>query len=453
MENRYKQILVSKREYYQIDCPVDLSAYAILRDVKEDMNLLQLKFRNCSSNRIIGIVISATAYDQLGEESERINRYQYADVNADSGDFFGSNNAIKLVKDTPVKRISVFVNNVLYSSGEIWESLSNEELIEKKPLHTLSEVLSNDLAKEYDEVTGHHMKYIPQNEGISWTCACGAHNYNTEICCGCKTTKQVVFGYYDAEYLSNSVNKKVYDRAINEKKNGSLESIRHAIQLFECIPEYKDSTTQLKECLQLYNQIEEEIEKENKRREEENKRKEEKEILEKRKKKENTKRNVTAVAVVLMLIAVATLISTYFIIPYTKYKTAVMLQNNGNYEEAITVYKELDGYKDSVARIEECESCFVEKTYVSACELMEKEKYDEAYGKFKTISKYKDSSDKINECRQILQDIVYNTALSLMEEEKYDEAIERFETIRYYKDSNQKINECKAKIDGKGTNR
>ncbi|MBR4462191.1 MAG: hypothetical protein IKS51_06405, partial [Erysipelotrichaceae bacterium] len=76
-----------------------------------------------------------------------------------------------------------------------------------------------------------------------------------------------------------------------------------------------------------------------------------------RKKKERTRKitgNILKVAAALILIAVA----TYFgylkiIIPNNRYKEAVALLESENYEEAITIFEELNGYKDSSAKIDE----------------------------------------------------------------------------------------------------
>ena len=42
------------------------------------------------------------------------------------------------------------------------------------------------------------------------------------------------------------------------------------------------------------------------------------------------------------------------IIPFAKYNSAVELLDNGKYYEAITTFKEIDNYKDSVDKIDEC---------------------------------------------------------------------------------------------------
>ena len=53
-----------------------------------------------------------------------------------------------------------------------------------------------------------------------------------------------------------------------------------------------------------------------------------------------------------------------------KYQTALSLLNSKNYSEAITAFEELDGYKDSAARITACENAIIQN-YESKYDLSE----------------------------------------------------------------------------------
>ena len=55
MSERYRQIIKDDKEYIRFDCPVALTAYAVLRDTREDRMLVQMKFRNCSDKAVAGL--------------------------------------------------------------------------------------------------------------------------------------------------------------------------------------------------------------------------------------------------------------------------------------------------------------------------------------------------------------------------------------------------------------
>ena len=122
------------------------------------------------------------------------------------------------------------------------------------------------------------------------------------------------------------------------------------------------------------------------------------------------------------------------IVPYNKYNdkynAAVSLMNEEKYEEAISVFGELDEYKDSITKINDCKGLILNVQYEKAISLMNENKYKEAITAFSKLNGYKDSITKINDCR-------YANANSLIEEKKYVEAYEEFISLNGYKDSNE----------------
>ena len=85
------------------------------------------------------------------------------------------------------------------------------------------------------------------------------------------------------------------------------------------------------------------------------------------------------------------------IIPNGKYNAAVNLYNAGKYDQAITAFTELKGYKDSDTQITKCETAINDAKYSAAVELFNAKKYDDAYKVFSSLS-YKDSTAKAEEC-------------------------------------------------------
>lgn len=76
-----------------------------------------------------------------------------------------------------------------------------------------------------------------------------------------------------------------------------------------------------------------------------------------------------------------------------------------------------------------------EQTYLSAIDLLNEEKYEEALSVFETLEGYKDSEDKITECNAAIIEEKYNNAIVLMNEGKYKDAIVIFNSLGDYKDA------------------
>ncbi len=104
------------------------------------------------------------------------------------------------------------------------------------------------------------------------------------------------------------------------------------------------------------------------------------------------KKIITAiVAAVTVAIIVVYMVVTKVVIPNNNYNNAVALMNSGKYEDAITEFEALDGYKDSANQINNCNTAIKETTYNKAVELMNSGKYEDAVNKFEALNGYKDS--------------------------------------------------------------
>lgn len=103
-----------------------------------------------------------------------------------------------------------------------------------------------------------------------------------------------------------------------------------------------------------------------------------------RKAKERRKKTLTIAAVVLVVIACAIAwCIPNVIIPNNKYQQAVVLRENGQYDEAIALFTELGNYYDAAAQV-------TETKYQKATNLNAFGKYDEAYAIYVTLTGYKD---------------------------------------------------------------
>ena len=185
-------------------------------------------------------------------------------------------------------------------------------------------------------------------------------------------------------------------------------------------------------------------------------------------KKNNKPKIFIAIAViVVVIIAINAVRFLPGYIVETKYNSAVELQENKNYSEAIIKYEELGDYEDTQERIKECKYqnalLLIEaedfsgakgllnelkgyntdiETKLQICDYsiakkyLEKGTYDKAEELFKSLGDYGDSKEMITECS-------YRKALSLIEGQKYNEAIEILSKMKKYADASEKINEAK----------
>lgn len=155
---------------------------------------------------------------------------------------------------------------------------------------------------------------------------------------------------------------------------------------------------------------------------------------ERQRKREAKKKKLKKIIIVLMAVIIVIGVSGFVlakivIMPNCEYNRANKLMRKGKYEEAITIYNDLDGYKDSDDKL-------IEAKYNLGIVLKNEGKYQEAITIFELLGDYNDSKEKIDETK-------YFYGILLKNDKKYVEAISIFELLDGYKDSEEKIIEVK----------
>ncbi len=205
----------------------------------------------------------------------------------------------------------------------------------------------------------------------------------------------------------------IYDSAINNMTVNTIKSYEAAIDKFESIRNWRSAYWKIIECRDCIAEI--------KRKEEANR------IAAEKAARKKKKISIIALSAAVAAIAIF-LIITKVIIPNNNYNAAVELMESGEYEQAITAFEALDGYKDSADKITEC-------NYGIAVDLMDVGKFNEAISAFEALDGYEDSADKITECN-------YGIAVELKNAGRYEEAVSAFRELGSYKDSNEQIENC-----------
>ena len=194
------------------------------------------------------------------------------------------------------------------------------------------------------------------------------------------------------------------------KGSNSLDYLE-AISLLEEIPDWKDANEKISLCRKRIEEIKAKEEADRKEQEVQEEFARQKAEEERRANKEREKKikifatiGLSVVAVVLVVVIVLNTV----IIPNNKYNEAVALMNDGKYEEAITAFEDLDGYKDSVDKIEECKIVFLDIKHNEVISLIVEGKKLEAMQILGKLDGYK-GRDKYS---SILREFAVNETLS-----------------------------------------
>ena len=260
MAERYRQIAKNEEVYYVPDYPITLEAYAVLYDAKDRKTLAQLKFKNCASKTIIGLIISIEVYDQIGEMVEAISEYHLTNFNALPGESFGSKTPIYFSKDKASTELKVFVEKVLFDDDTLWTSEARVKFEKVDISESLDSTITDpDLLFEYKAAISDESEFIPVILGeCSWKCACGEINMNHDECNKCHAKKNDVFEYLELDKLRDAHLNRQFDKAKNMSDSGNVDSIKQAIGIFESISEKRDVQREIKECEDRLKRIAEE---------------------------------------------------------------------------------------------------------------------------------------------------------------------------------------------------
>ncbi|SEH86745.1 TIR domain-containing protein [Ruminococcus flavefaciens] len=232
-----------------------------------------------------------------------------------------------------------------------------------------------------------------------------------------------------AEEAKRAAQEKIYNDALILSNSNIITDLESAIIKLESISSYKDSSEIIAFCKHKIKEIEDiaQARREASRRD-----------AEKRKEVAKKQTKITLVTCGLFALLIIGIIIGRSMYKLSRYNKAVSLLSNGDYEDAINIFNDINNFKDSNDKINECK-------YKKALSLLSNDKYDEAINEFSNICGYKDSIIQIIECN-------YQKAYSLYKESHYDEAISLFSSsdLYNYKDSQSFLSFCKLNIAEKG---
>ena len=173
-------------------------------------------------------------------------------------------------------------------------------------------------------------------------------------------TFKTIPGFKDADSLAEQCLEKaevcrkdaVYASARSQMAGNAVSGYEAAIKTFSTISEWKDADEQIYVCQRKIEEIKAKEEADHLERE----RQAEERRIAAEKAAKKRKRTIAIVTPILFACIAFVIVLTSVIIPNQKYNAAVELYNTGKYEDAIAAFTALDGYKDSVAQINEIKS-------------------------------------------------------------------------------------------------
>lgn len=340
MSGRYEKLFSLQENLYAEGSPVVVSAGNLLKDTQTGKLLAQLKFKSLSPKTIKAAKILLCPLDTLGKPLGGETEKEYLDLAVRQGDEFGQKTAIPL-ENASTRGYTLRVKQVIFADNSTWEGADTAW----EPLPAAESLLQNlgdeELVKQYRLKFGERCEVMALDHKDLWLCACGTWN-REEACYRCGKKKAALLGLELPALRAEKDARLAKEKADREAKEAA-----------------------------------------------------EKEAKEKSAKKTKKILSISIPAAVVLLAAL--LLVTKVLIPNSNYSKAKALLDAGQYEEAITAFEALNGYKDSAEQIKAAQAQKLEaenaEAYAKAEALLEAEKYEEAAKAFEALGGYKDSAD------------------------------------------------------------
>lgn len=213
---RYTRILGIDEQLIQVNCPIVFEKGALLRDNKNETNVLQLQFENISDRVVKATYVRVLCYDienkLLGE-----TEHKYLDLNEKYNGKFGDREPIT-IKWTESRKFVFEVQKVIFVDDPAYESI--DKMYKMQWNLPLSEL--GDLKEQYEyEVTqinsSTKCKVRPAIGAGLWQCVCGGLNHFGNKKCGlCRIDKEKLFACWNLDKLA--ADKKVRDEELEKQR-------------------------------------------------------------------------------------------------------------------------------------------------------------------------------------------------------------------------------------------
>lgn len=135
MSERYTRLFALPENLGLEDCPVVISAGALLMDNTTGKVLAQLKFRNLTSQAVKAVTVRINAYNTAKAELNGVDGFSYLDLDVPLDGEFGSQTPIPL-PDATTRSFTVDILSVTLADGKVYspaetQASSNNEVLNK----------------------------------------------------------------------------------------------------------------------------------------------------------------------------------------------------------------------------------------------------------------------------------------------------------------------------------
>ncbi len=376
MANRFQEVYRLPDRLFIEGSPVIIEAGAIQKDTVSGKVLAQIKLRNISEKPVAAARADVRTFAVNSTELEGVPGFSYLDLNAETGQDFGSKVPIYL-PDPTARRFTVSVTEVVFQDGTLWQA----EPCEWEPVpaqETAAEHFPDpEMKKQYALEAGGDAAFIPVVGRGLFQCACGAVNLaGAERCYKCRRSYEMFTSALD-EY---TLTQKMEDRLRSEKEAREVEAAAAEAK--------------------------------------------------KRKTRKILKILIPVAAVIAVIAALTPGVIRPAIEKASAYREATQLLEVGSFDEAKDAFDALEDYKDSADMSKEAvyrkaESFYAEKDYEKAISIWQR------------VNDYSDSSERIETAKADWKESDYQAAVEAANGKDYKAALTAFKALGDYKDSKE----------------
>ncbi len=249
--SKYKVVFKADRDTagsyalaWEPECPVQITAVQISRNVESSATFLQVKVRNVSSECISSIVVELEARLLTGETEQTSLDYLDVDIAAATEITLKP----RQLAHANVTACKLTVNRT-NGSKETWQSTGfAKPLPAHKELQLSRRALEQRARALEVKADDRTIKGAVQDHETWWVCACGQINVERDDCCVCGNKKQMLLENEDEAKLlkdADAYSERIYEKA---EKNINVDNLRKAINLLESIPDWNDAKIKAEQC-------------------------------------------------------------------------------------------------------------------------------------------------------------------------------------------------------------
>lgn len=439
---KYEIVHTAQNDTFLLDCPIQLVKEMVAQDQETGIYYLNVQYFSMVRKEIKTICLKLSVKTRGA-------------IKSNVSYIFHPKNGKGLMKnDKPhpfhmgeYKSVDVLVSRVAFCDGSVWVCPSKPQtcVVPEKADITEFDKYRGQIQEKFGDLK---VKYAYSENQHLWRCPCGCVNQD-EKCFACggykietrnffnKERLEIEYGWIQEELATKETNQvflqeiqetkrysEIFDSIIVNAHSQNSEDIANAIMTInEIMPE--DMFLKKVQAIELLAMAEDRFQQRRAKQVEFkhlmasishklSDRKRRIAARAKRRTKIATVATATLSSMMIFIVAVAYILTSY-VIPEWKYTSGMTSYQNGEYNVAIAIFTELDGYEDSQEMI-------VESWYQIAVDYIERYDYNNARSVFSALDGYKESA-------QYLIDADVMEGEDYLNQGRYQDALDMFAIV------------------------